>query len=169
MSNPPGHSEKNGKQYCLPPLSFKISLKIEFFHISLNSLGFYLYPEYWIYSNLVYSTINGEKKLIYGVHIPRKCIEYMHFYSCQFPIQKSRQDFWKTLSPKMKEVEKTMICFIKIQSKNMKMTLYFVWFTIFLNVMALHFCKYLSNSVVLSLLSFLCNHSSLTLKLHQKE
>ena len=30
--------------------------------------------------------------------------------------------FWKSVSPKMKWVEETMICFIKIQSKNMKMT-----------------------------------------------
>ena len=35
----------------------------------------------------------------YGVHIPRKCIEYMHFYSCQFPIQNSRQNFWKISFP----------------------------------------------------------------------
>ena len=43
-------------------------------------------------------------------------------------------------------------------------------FVIFLNVMALQFCKqYLSNSVVLSLLSLLCNHGNLTLKLHQKK
>ena len=33
---------KKGKQFCLPPLSFKISLKDIPFHISLNSLGFYL-------------------------------------------------------------------------------------------------------------------------------
>ena len=26
-----------------------------------------------------------EKLLIYGVHIPRKCIESMHFYSCPSP------------------------------------------------------------------------------------
>ena len=25
---------------------------------------------------------------IYGVHIPRKCIEYMHFYSCLSPQKK---------------------------------------------------------------------------------
>ena len=52
MSNPPGYNQKNGKQCCLPPLSFKISLKNKLFHISLNSLGFHLYPQYWIFPNL---------------------------------------------------------------------------------------------------------------------
>ena len=35
----------NGKQCCLRPLSFKISLKDRSFHISLNSLGLYLSSE----------------------------------------------------------------------------------------------------------------------------
>ena len=67
-----------------------------------------------------------------------------------------------------------MIYFIKIQSENMKMTwntklLMFCMIYISLTAMALQFCKYYpSNSVVLSLLSFLCNHGNLTLKLHQK-
>ena len=43
---------KNGKQYFLPPFSFKISLKNKFFHISLILLAFHLCPEYWIFSNL---------------------------------------------------------------------------------------------------------------------
>ena len=43
-------------------------------------------------------------------------------------------------------------------------------YVIFLNVMALQFCKeYLSHSVVLSLLPLLCNHDNLTRKLHQKK
>ena len=40
----------------------------------------------------------------------------------QFPTQNSRQIFWKSVSPKQKGMEKTMIHFIKIQSENMKMT-----------------------------------------------
>ena len=50
----------------------------------------------------------------------------------------------------MKGVEKAMIRFIKIQSENMKMT----WnislhlgFLIFINVMTLRFCEYLSNGI----------------------
>ena len=59
----------------------------------------------------------------YGVHIPRKCIESMHFYSCPSPSLKTPgRSFWKSVSPKTKGVEETMIYFIKIQSKNMKMT-----------------------------------------------
>ena len=30
----------------------------------------------------IYSTMCGKKFSIYGVHIPRKCIESMHFHSC---------------------------------------------------------------------------------------
>ena len=42
-------------------------------------------------------------------------------------------------------------------------------YVIFLNVMALQFCKeYLSHSVVLSLLPLLCNHDNLTRKLQKK-
>ena len=41
----------------------------------------------------------GKSFLIYRVHIPRKYTEYMHFYSCQFSIQNSRQDFWKIFFP----------------------------------------------------------------------
>ena len=47
--------------------------------------------------------------------------------------------------------------------------MYFVCFVIFLNVMALQCCKYLSNSVVLILLTLvLCNHGNLTQTFHQK-
>ena len=62
--------------------------------------------------------------------------------------QSPRQLLLKIYFPQQqKGVEKTMICLIKIQSENMKMTwnilssLYFVCFPIFLNVMALQFCK----------------------------
>ena len=45
---------------------------------------------------------------------------------------------------------------------------YFVWLVIFSNMMALHFSKYLSYSMVLTSLSLLRNHDNLILKLHQK-
>ena len=45
ISQPPSYTQQNGKQCCLPPLSFKISLKNTSFHISLYSLGFYHSPE----------------------------------------------------------------------------------------------------------------------------
>ena len=108
----------------LPTLSLKISLRDTFFHISLISLGFYLSPECLLnFLWLVYSTMCGKNFSIYGVHIPRKCIESMHFYSCPSPPLKTPgRIFWKSVSPKTKWVEETMICFIKIQSENMKMT-----------------------------------------------
>ena len=87
--------------------------------------------------------------------------------------------FSKTSFPQQqKRVEETMICFIKIQSENMKMTwnirfLYLVRFAIFSNVMHSQFCKeYLSNIMVLVLLSlsFKCHIIilKLSLKLHLK-
>ena len=72
-------------------------------------------------------------------------------------------------------MEETTICFIKIESENMKMTsnislFIFSMICNFLNVMALQFCEEcLSSSVVLSLLPLLRNHDNLTLKLHQKK
>ena len=71
-----------------------------------------------------------------------------------------------------------MVCFIKIQSENIKKAwniIYlnyfaFVWFVIFLNVIVLQFCEsYLSNSVVLSLLLLICNYDNLTIKLYTSE
>ena len=112
---------------------------------------------------------------IYGVHIPRKCIESMHFYSCPSPPLKTPgRVFWKSISPKTKGVEETMICFIKIQSENMKMT----WnISLFIFCMICKFSKcddftvlrtISINSVVLTLLPLLSNHCNLTLKLHPK-
>ena len=60
---------------------------------------------------------------MYGVHISRKCIEYMHFYSCPSSLLKTTgKIFWKFIAPRTKGAEKTMICFIKSQLKNLKMT-----------------------------------------------
>ena len=93
-------------------------------------------------------------------------------------VHSRRRFFWKSVSPKTKAVEKTLICFIKIQSGNiydriykgdLEPFLYFAWFTVFLTVTSLQFCeKHLSHSVVLSVLPLLCNHGSLTQKFHKK-
>ena len=79
MSQSPGQNQQNGKQCLKPPLSFKISLKDAFFHISINSLGLYLSPE-GLLSFL--TNLCGKNFQIYGIHIPRKCIESRHFYPC---------------------------------------------------------------------------------------
>ena len=77
-----------------------------------------------------------------------------HFYSCPSPPLKTPGRSFENLFPlKTEWVEEAMTFSIKIQSENMKMTwnisyLHFVWFAMFLNVMALQFCKYLSNQIV---------------------
>ena len=43
--NPPSQNQQNGKQCCMPPFSFKISLKDTSFHISLSCLWLYLFPK----------------------------------------------------------------------------------------------------------------------------
>ena len=102
----------------------------------------------------------------------------MTFYSCHSsPLKTPCAEFFENLFPPRRKggVEKTMICFIKIQSENMKIT----WnISLFIFCMICNFSKcdglqvsekYLSNIVVLSLLPLLCNHGNLTLKLHQKK
>ena len=90
---------------------------------------------------LLYSTMCGKNFQIYGVHIPRKFIDSRHLYSCPCPTQNLPPSSChhtlgrrKLLIPpssilskiyfpqQEKGVEETMICFIKIQSANMKMT-----------------------------------------------
>ena len=47
----------------------------------------------------------GKHFSIYGVHIPRKCIESVHFYSCPSPPLKTPgRIFWKSVSLKTEEV-----------------------------------------------------------------
>ena len=85
---------------------------------------------------LLYSTICGQNFQIYGVHIPRKWIDSRHFYSCPSPVKTCPQIL--VIAPQaegnysfpqavcfpqqQKGGEETMICFIKLQSENMKMT-----------------------------------------------
>ena len=72
---------------------------------------------------LVYSTICAKFFSIYGVYIPRKCSDSMHSYSCpSSPLKTPGKTFWKSVSPKTKGMEETMVCSIKTQSENMKIT-----------------------------------------------
>ena len=92
-------------------LSFKTIYRDTSFHISS-----YFFPECLLsFLWLVYSNMCGEKFSIYGVHIPRKCKEYTHFYSCLSPPFKTPDRiFWKSVSPKTKRVEEAMTFSIKI-------------------------------------------------------
>ena len=89
---------------------------------------------------VLYSTMCGKNFQIYGVHIPRKYIDSRLFYSCPSPLKtrpsschhalgrRKLLNYPGSILPKIcfpqqqKGVEETMICFIKIQSENMKMT-----------------------------------------------
>ena len=63
--------------------SFKISLKDTSIHVSLNSLGFISFQNFcWIFSNLYIPSYVEKIFTFYGIHIPTKCIESIHFYSC---------------------------------------------------------------------------------------
>ena len=115
ISKSTGLNQQIGKQCFLPPLSFKISLRDTSFHISLYSLGFYFSPECLLnFLWLVCYTFCGKNFSIYGVHIPRKCIGSMHFYSCPSrPLKTPGTIFGKSASPaKAEVVEKAMICSI---------------------------------------------------------
>ena len=114
---------------------------------------------------LLCSTIYGKNFQIYGVHIPRKLIDLRHFDSCSSPLKTRPQVLSShprqkeiTHSPRrilsnicfpqqQKGVEKTMICFIKMQSENMKMTWNIRLFMFCMIckfsqcMMALQFCK----------------------------
>ena len=128
-----------------PCLSILAS-KILSFYISVNYLWLYLSLSRIIVEfslKLLYSTMYGKSIQIYGVHIPGKCIDSRHFYSC-LPTQNSLPGSCchplgrRTLlnlpgsilsricfPQQQKGVEETMICFIKIQSENMKITWHF--------------------------------------------
>ena len=126
----------------LPPLSFKITLRVTSFHISLNSLGFYLSRMLVEFSLICIFQHVWEKLVNLWCSYSWKIIESMLFYS---RLKTPGRIFWKSVSPKT-GVEKTMICSVKIQSENIKMTwnislFPFGMIAIFLNVMTLQFCK----------------------------
>ena len=90
----------------------------------------------------------GKDISIYGVHIPRKSLNLCFFTHAPVPLHsKLPVEFFENLfPPRQKGWEEAMICSIKIQSKNMKMTwniglFPFGMIAIFLNVIALQFCK----------------------------
>ena len=98
----------------------------------------------------------GKKFSIYGVPIPRKCIESMHFYSWPSPPFKTPgRMFWKSVSPGGRAGGSYDFLYqnsVRKYEDDLKhyVYLHFAWFLIIINVMALPFCeKYISTSVVL--------------------
>ena len=70
-----------------------------------------------------------KKNSICGVHILRRFIESMRFYSCpNFPLKTSCRIFRNPFSPKQKKMEKTIISLINNESENLKITCNFKLF-----------------------------------------
>ena len=104
-------------------LSSNISLNDTSFQIFLNSLRFYLSPECPLkFLWLVCSTICGKNfSILWCSHSCKR--HWIYFNPCpSSPIKTPGRIFWKSVSPKTKTVEETMICFIKIQLESIKMT-----------------------------------------------
>ena len=84
---------------------------------------------------------------IYEVQIPRKSLNLCFFTHAPVPHSKLLVEFFKNLFPPRQEGwEEAMVSSIKNQSEKMKMTwnislFPFGMIAIFLNVMALQFCK----------------------------
>ena len=126
----------------------------------------------WTFSNLYISPWAG---IVFPFMVFTVLENALNLCIFQFPLKTPGRIFWKSVSSKTKSVEKTMICFVKFHSENMKMT-WSIRLFIFCMIYNFSQCdgftaskKYLSNSVVLSILLLLCNHGNLTLKLHQEK
>ena len=81
---------------------------------------------------------------LYDDRIPRKCIESMHFYSYPSPPLKiPGRIFWKSVFPRTEGFALFYQNSIKKYEDDLEHIdlLYFVWFVIFLNLMALQFCE----------------------------
>ena len=66
----------------------------------------------------------GKYFSIYGVHILRKSLNLCFFTHAPISHSKLLVEFFENLFPRrQKELEEAMICSVKIQSENMKMTL----------------------------------------------
>ena len=86
----------------------------------------------------------GKNFSIYGVHILRKSLNLCFFTHAPVPHSKLLVEFFENLfPPRQKGLEEAMICSVKIQSENMKMTsnislFPFGMIAIFLNVMTFY-------------------------------
>ena len=100
---------------------------------------------------LVYSTMSWKNFQSYDVHIPRKYIESRHFHLSLNPKQRKitlcpRQHFFciSVSLNSRKGVEETMICFMRIQSENMKMT-WSIRLFIFCMISNVIICNFVNN------------------------
>ena len=158
ISQPPGY-----KPCLLHPCPSRLTTRI---HISINSVGLYLYPEClsnfvlnlyispWLgkfFRFMVFTSLESALNLCIFTHVSLPTqntppSSYHRTLGRGKLIIPAGGIFSNICFPQhQKGVEKTITCFIKIQSENVKMIwtiyLYFVWFVIFPNVMALQFCQ----------------------------
>ena len=90
------NAQQNGKQCCLPSLSFKISLKGTSFYISLNCLGFYLSPKCLLnFSDLYIPPLVGKNFQFMMFLFPENALNLCIFTHAQVPTQNSRQNYLK--------------------------------------------------------------------------
>ena len=121
-----------------------MSLKDTSFHISINSIGFYLSPECLLncLSNFYIPPRVGKVFKLMEFPISRKCIDSRHFYLCLSPLKTQPQVlvitpkaegnysfpqvaiFQKSVAPSSRKRSRKdiIICFIKFQSENLKMS-----------------------------------------------
>ena len=104
--------------------TFKISVNDTFLHISLTSLGFYLSRECLLmFSNLcIYSTMWGNIFQFMVFTFLEKAVNLCIFIHAPVPHSKLQVECFENLLPQDKRMEETMICLIKIQSENIKIT-----------------------------------------------
>ena len=137
---PPNPSRKRANS-CVNFLFIYFKGKIIFHSIwSIWMFWILILISFWFFFlKLAYSTMCGTNCQICVVHISRKCIGSRHCYSCPSTLKTRPQVLaittysegnysflqvafiQKSVFPK-KGTEETMICFIKIQSENTKMT-----------------------------------------------
>ena len=126
-------------------LSFKISLRDAFFHIYINSWGFYLSRMLVDFLWLVYSgKIFQFMEFTFRENALNLCI-FTH--APLVPHSKVQVGFFENLFPPRRNGwKKLWFALSKVNQKIRRwlgklVYLHFVWFVIFLNVMALQFCK----------------------------
>ena len=133
---------KNGKRWKKNAFYHSCPSKLAFY-ISLNSLVFYLSRMLVEFSLTCIFQHMWEKLLIYGVPIPRKSMNLSFFAHAPVSHSKLLVEIFENLFPPRQErwVE-AMVCSVKTESENKKMTWNISLFSlgmiaIFLNVMGL--------------------------------
>ena len=142
-------NQQIGKQCCLPPLSFKSSLRdTSFGWYILNSLGFFLSPECLLnFSDLYIPPCEGKFFLFMVFTLLENALNLCSFTHAPVPNSEFQVKFFENLfPPRRKGWRKLWFALLKFNQKIWRwlvtlVYLYFVWFVIFLNVMALQFCE----------------------------